>query len=44
MTPERKNELFDKMLEWIYEHIKDEEELFRTVAAAEVFGCKEMRL
>ena len=22
MTPERKNELFDKMLEWIYEHIK----------------------
>ena len=31
MTPERKNELFDKMLEWIYEHIKDEEELFRTL-------------
>ena len=27
MTPERKNELFDKMLEWIYEHIKDEEDL-----------------
>lgn len=31
MTPERKNELFDKMLEWIYEHIKDEEDLFRTL-------------
>ncbi len=31
MTSERKNELFDKMLEWIYEHIRDEEELFRTL-------------
>lgn len=31
MTPERKNVLFDKMLEWIYEHIRDEEELFRTL-------------
>ena len=31
MTSERKNVLFDKMLEWIYEHIKDEEELFRTL-------------
>lgn len=31
MTPERKNVLFDKMLEWIYEHIKDEEDLFHTL-------------
>lgn len=29
MTAERTNELFDKMLNWIYELIKDEESLFK---------------
>ncbi len=28
MTTDRKNELFDKMLAWIYEHIREEEDLF----------------
>ena len=31
MTSERTNELFDKMLSWIYEHIKEEDELFRVL-------------
>lgn len=31
MTVERTNELFDKMLAWIYEHIREEEELFRVL-------------
>ena len=31
MTAERTNELFDKMLAWICEHIREEDELFRVL-------------
>lgn len=31
MTTERTNELFDKMLAWICEHIREEDELFRVL-------------
>ena len=30
MTQERKNELYDKMLTWICEHIQNDEDLFLT--------------
>ena len=29
MTSERKNEVFGKMLSWIFEHVKEDKELFR---------------
>ena len=31
MTQERKNELYDKMLAWICEHIQNDEDLFLTL-------------
>ena len=29
MTQERKNEIYDKMLSWVFEHVKSDKELFR---------------
>ena len=29
MTQERKNQLYDKMLSWVFEHVKNDRELFR---------------
>ena len=29
MTQERKNEVYDKMLAWVFEHVKNDKELFR---------------
>lgn len=29
MTQERKNEVYDKMLSWVFEHVKNDKELFR---------------
>ena len=29
MTQERKNQLCDKMLSWVFEHVKNDKELFR---------------
>ena len=31
MTQERKNELYEKMLAWICEHIQNDEDLFLTL-------------
>lgn len=36
MTQERKNEVFDKMLSWVFEHVKNDKELFRILH--EAFG------
>ena len=31
MTQERKNEIYDKMLSWVFEHVKSDKELIRTI-------------